>query len=624
MNNAISWGSMILALFLIGCKSEGAFEENGDSSGGPSILPPPPQIMSMDVLYDRGVLVPKVECSTCEKDLYQYQWTVDGRVVGSESTNALTDYDMRLDITGEDAFGQIATAYTVYRVSSAAYHIEPSWDGAFAALYTDGSVVTWGNAQSGGAPYYKDHTNKKVPVQEALSSGVKDIFSTVYAFAALKEDGTVVTWGNAQSGGAPYYYDSENYDSETSNRVDVTLSGIKTIFSNVSAFAALKEDNTVVTWGNAQSGGAPYYTDPDTSKRVDVTLSGIKTVFSTNFAFAALKEDDTVVTWGGGSGGGAPYYKDHTNKKVPVQEALSSGVKDIFSTIYAFAALKEDGTVVTWGHGSHGGAPYYTDPVTDNPVKVELRNVKTIFSTNYAFAALKKDGTVVTWGDAQQGGAPYYTDPDTSKRVDVTLSGIKTVFSTNYAFAALKEDGTVVTWGDAQGGGAPYYNDPETDNPVKVELRNVKTIFSNDSAFAALKEDGTVVTWGDAQKGGAPYYYDSETSNRVDVTLSGIKNVFSSTFAFAAIKKDGSVVTWGDAQGGGAPYYNDPETGNRVDVTLSGIKNVFPNTFAFAAIKKDGSVVTWGDGSRGGAPYREEIGIFSIPPVVIAVVETSL
>ncbi len=425
MNNAISWGSMILALFLIGCKSEGVFEGNGDSSGGPSILPPPPQIISMDVLYDGGVLVPKVECSTCEKDLYQYQWTVDGRVVGSESTYALTDYDMRLDITGEDAFGQIATAYTVYRVSSVAYHIESSRSGAFSALYTDGSVVTW---------------------------------------------------------------------------------------------------------GKGSYGGVPYYNDPETDNRVDITLSGIKTVFSADYAFAALKEDDTVVTWGNAQGGGAPYYYDHTDKRVSVQEALSSGsgVKDIFSTIYAFAALKEDGTVVTWGDGRYGGAPYY-----------------------------------------------YYDDSETSNRVDVTLSGIKTVFSTNYAFAALKEDGTVVTWGDRSNGGAPYYADPETNNLV-------------------------------------------------DVTLSGIKTIFSTNYAFAALKEDGTVVTWGYGRHGGAPYYADPETNNLVDVTLSGIKSVFSSPLAFAAIKKDGSVVTWGDGSRGGAPYREEIGIFSIPPVVIAVVETSL
>ena len=33
-----------------------------------------------------------------------------------------------------------------------------------------------------------------------------------------------------------------------------------------------------------------------------------------------------------------------------------SGVKAIYSTDYAFAALKEDGTVQAWGHSSYGGS----------------------------------------------------------------------------------------------------------------------------------------------------------------------------------------------------------------------------------------------------------------------------
>ena len=47
--------------------------------------------------------------------------------------------------------------------------------------------------------------------------------------------------------------------------------------------------------------------------------------------------------------------------------------------IYAFAALKEDGTVAAWGHGSYGGSG----------VPEGLSGVKAIYSTQRAFAALK-------------------------------------------------------------------------------------------------------------------------------------------------------------------------------------------------------------------------------------------
>ena len=62
-------------------------------------------------------------------------------------------------------------------------------------------------------------------------------------------------------------------------------------------------------------------------------------------------------------------------------------VAEIYSNPAAFAALKTDGSVVTWGDGDYGG----------NSSAVELTNVAEIYSNNYAFAALKTDGSVVTW-----------------------------------------------------------------------------------------------------------------------------------------------------------------------------------------------------------------------------------
>ena len=58
---------------------------------------------------------------------------------------------------------------------------EPS---AFAAVKGDGSVVTWG---CGGR--WGDST----AVQEQLTGGVEEIYSTINAFAAVKGDGSVVT-----------------------------------------------------------------------------------------------------------------------------------------------------------------------------------------------------------------------------------------------------------------------------------------------------------------------------------------------------------------------------------------------------------------------------------------------
>ena len=65
-----------------------------------------------------------------------------------------------------------------------------STSGAFAALKTDGSVITWGDVTRGGAAW-----------GEQLKSGVYRITGAMDAFAAVKLDGSVVTWGYASRGG---------------------------------------------------------------------------------------------------------------------------------------------------------------------------------------------------------------------------------------------------------------------------------------------------------------------------------------------------------------------------------------------------------------------------------------
>jgi len=362
---------------------------------------------------------------------------------------------------------------------------------AFAALKSDGSVVSWGeNRYGGNAP--------------AGLSGVIQIFTSAGAVAALKNDGSVVSWGSKDLDGGAM-------------TAPVGLTGVIQIFSNPGAFTALKSDGSVVSWGNTNTGG-----------EAPVGLTGVSQVFSTDQAFAALKSDGSVVSWGSKDyGGSAP--------------AGLTGVSQIFSTGSAFAALKSDGSVICWGDEINVEAP------------AGLTEVIQISSSAGSFAALKSDGSVVSWGGAS---IP-------------ALTGVSQIFLTGDAFAALKSDGSVVTWG-TDGVGAP------------AGLSGVSQIFSNEDAFAALKSDGSVVSWGLNVTGG---------SITAPAGLTGVIQIFSTESAFAALKSDGSVVSWGDSSYGGiAP------------AGLTGVSQIFSNQSAFAALKSDGSVVSWGGGDAANAP----------------------
>ena len=90
----------------------------------------------------------------------------------------------------------------------------------------------------------------------------------------------------------------------------------------------------------------------------------------------------------------------------------------------AFAALKESGEVVTWGHTEHGGD---SSSVADKLAAGALA----IYNTNFAVAALKAGGEVVTWGARDYGG-------DSSRVAHKLCVGVDSVCSTGSSFAALK------------------------------------------------------------------------------------------------------------------------------------------------------------------------------------------
>ena len=72
--------------------------------------------------------------------------------------------------------------------------------------------------------------------------------------------------------------------------------------------------------------------------------------------------------------------------------------------------------------------------------------MKQIQAASRAFAAILEDGSVVTWGDEDAGG-------DISAFQD-RLKGAQKIQANDFAFAAiLEKKGSVVTWGDPRYGG---------------------------------------------------------------------------------------------------------------------------------------------------------------------------
>ena len=418
-------------------------------------------------------------------------------------------------------------------------------DHGFAVLKNDGTVITWSDGEEYGEI---DSDSMISKIATPLSSGVERLFSSSAGFAALTKNDAVVSW---HGGIDKKNKKTKGYKVPKLKAADVvdiqinigalgywTQNGV--IGQSYRAWAALTKNGSVVVWGDEKSGGKIG------SKRQG--LADIVKLYSTDSAFAALKSDGSVFVWGNPHAGGSlsiPWGRSPNPRFA--QQNLGSDVKEIYSTDSAFAALKNDGTVVTWGNARRGGNP--------GDVSSLLANVAEIASTMESFAALTKDGMVISWGEGLQypyPNAPVYTDVE------------KLLANTAGAFAALKKDGSVVTWGNPVVGA--------DSGSVALELESgVVDIYAAYSSFAALKEDGSVISWGENINTDGTYdnmQAHGHLGSKSETDPKRIKTIVSSPNrdGFFAIKNDGSAVSWGQIA---SPYHsgfydilNDPVWSN--------------------------------------------------------------
>ncbi|CAK9003495.1 Putative E3 ubiquitin-protein ligase HERC1, partial [Durusdinium trenchii] len=132
----------------------------------------------------------------------------------------------------------------------------------------------------------------------------------------------------------------------------------------------------------------------------------------------------------------------------------SSGVQDqlknvvqISACYFPFAALLKDGSIVTWGHAACGGdSSGWQDQLMDvQEICASTGNVQRMVASGFAFAAILQDGLVITWGRPEFGG-------DSSKVRD-ELRSVQQICATSGAFVALLADGSLISWGHPDLGG---------------------------------------------------------------------------------------------------------------------------------------------------------------------------
>ncbi len=338
----------------------------------------------------------------------------------------------------------------------------------YMGVLPDGTIKTYGWVDYNYVPPPAGSiTNKPIFTGKwTLGTGV--------LFATVQPDGNLLAWGDK--------YIIPNKPNGTF--IENLTTGVGTIVSR-------RNDNMIITWGRQGFTNINYSIDG----------TNITKVYSNGFAYAGLKNDGSIITWGSASDGGTGGPTD--NGYVSIYPN-SSGTS-YWSGTGAFAAIKADGSITSWGNSSNGGSGA---PVKSGYVKVV---------PGAGFAALNQDGTVYSWG-----AVTNY--PTGNNFVDIVGTG-------GGFFAALTDTGYIKSWGK--------FGNTDLTGTEPTDGGYIKIIASA-GAFTALKADGSLKTWG----------YSSYVGN--PPTDSGYVEVYSNGAVFMGLKADGSIKAWGLSNGYGA------------------------------------------------------------------------
>lgn len=426
------------------------------------------------------------------------------------------------------------------------------------AILPDHSVWSWGDNLHGGLGNGISNSVSDHPVQVLGLRNATAVSVGQYHALALTNDGQVWSWGDNASG---------NLGLGTVSPTPATIPGVIPDFKDVVALSAsmgfslaLKNNGTVWAWGDntyGQLGLGTVGGPPVSVPTLIPNFPKVKALATGGLSCVALKEDGTIWTWGsniyGQLGNGSSGL---TPTPVPTKIPNLSGMVAIAAGYGHSMALRVDGLVWSWGFnssGQQGNGASSSTPVT-TPVQISsLKEVTGISAGDAHSLALLEDGTVLSWGsnnDGQQGNgsATPFTPVTTPTKIDA-LSKMTTVSAGASYTLGLDSDGTLFAWGTNDfgciGNGTGLVQ--PTSAPI-LNITDVTKIAAGESHVLALRTDGKLLAWGDNQAGdlGAGKTVGVSIANPSPVNvLSGVSAVAGGSWFSVALKSDGTVWSWG-------------------------------------------------------------------------------
>ena len=335
--------------------------------------------------------------------------------------------------------------------------------------------------------------------------------------------------------------------------------GVSIVAGVGESFCALLQDGSVVSWGQNDTGQLGR--GPDASSYGSETparVVGLPKVVGLGRSCAI---DESGGTWCWGTG---PYLRDETNGtttettpvKLPIGPATSASVRSRFDFTVACAA--SDGGVLCWGSNVNGqvAVPAFgADPYAGwAPQDVGLPPGAPIVSvvTGDATFALRGDGTLFSWGASPPLGRVSSLFPDPHPKA-IALPNVTSVDATFDEVCAVS-NGTVYCWGGSRDSTPTNRLEralPElmlTPEPA-TQVAAATTLFADRSRRGcAVGLSGSVYCWWNNDRGQAG---DGTKDFAVaPVKVKGLPapaaEVRTTSQATCALLTNGKIYCWGD------------------------------------------------------------------------------
>lgn len=331
---------------------------------------------------------------------------------------------------------------------------------AFAGLQANGSVIAWGMKN----PNY----GADIKSIESDNIGIIEIYGNKYSFLAIKEKNimnkifhTCIHWGHN-------IHNINILNDKLKNNNEL----IKCVYHTDRAFLIHTIKDNLYACGDISFGGViPLYIqdDLDKSKRIhkvvsnhnsfsvifedhtsnrnnilriwgDVSLSDIEYNFIdiidiavNNTSYVALKSNGSLMSWTAYNntnlqyGGIIPYR---------IMFDLTSNVDKIVSNANAFAAIKTDDVLFSWGQFMDSDQAL-SELQVESPNEIIRYKVDT-----YRLNTENSDGIIKTIS-----GETIHTF-NTQRNIDISNMNFVSIYSTDYAFSAIDENSNIIFWGD--------------------------------------------------------------------------------------------------------------------------------------------------------------------------------